>query len=105
MVIHVERDAGYAAFRHRRSLYIRLVGTLDGAMSRGVSEQLQWDHLAVRLRIECTALDAIEALAAARMAGAVLGWTSRAHGRTVDVLDLKAALQRELPCHRYAAVT
>ena len=99
MVEHVDSEAGIAAFRQGRSLCIRLCGTLDDRTARRVAQLIRSDRTAVRLRLECSALDAFEDSGARLVASSLLAWSVRAGGRTVDVLNLAETLYRRVSWH------
>lgn len=95
----VDRAAGVAAFRQGRSLCIRLRGPLDPAAARAVAGLIHGGGDAVRLRLECSALSALEPTAARTMAHALLAWARRGADRSVEILNLDARLRRQLAWH------
>lgn len=99
MTEFVDSVNGVAAFRIGRSLCIRLHGQLDEDTARTVASRLRDDHRALRLRLECSSLDGLEPGAARLLAGALLAWSQRADGRSVDILNLGLSLQQRLAWH------
>lgn len=95
----VDRDAGFAVFRQARSLCVRLHGTLHMEKARSIGRHVRADVDAVRLRLECSTLDAADPAAARDLAHAVLAWAQRRTDRSVDVLNLDLELQRGIPWH------
>ncbi|HEM47397.1 MAG TPA: hypothetical protein ENO23_10190 [Alphaproteobacteria bacterium] len=51
--------------------------------------------MAVRLRLECSAVDSVEPRAARILAGSLLAWTHRGGDRSVDVLNLRLHVDRD----------
>lgn len=92
MRTYVDAVAGFATFRQRRSLCVRLHGTLDVRMARGIGSEIRRDEVAVRLRLECSALQAVETGGAAILASAILAWTQGRADRSVDILNLDLGL-------------
>lgn len=97
MLTRVDRTAGVAAFRQGRSLCLRLHGTLDQAMARAAAVIVGQDRDAVRLRLECSSLEAVEPDAARVLADVLLGWA--AGGWSVDIHNLDAGIQRRIGWH------
>lgn len=99
MQTHVDRDAGFAAFRQGRSLCVRLDGTLDAPMARGIARQVKHDRVSVRLRLECSTLRQVQPDASRILAHALLAWTQAGDGRSVEVLNLDYTLHQALAWH------
>ena len=99
MTRYVDREAGFAAFTQGRSLCVRLDGTLDAAMARGIEEQIRTARHSVRLRLECSTLEHADADAARILARALLAWAQGGPDRSVDVLNLDPALAERVAWH------
>lgn len=99
MTPYIDRDAGFATFRHRRSLCVRLDGELDLRMATGILEQIRGDRESVRLRLECSTLGAVQPRAARVLAGGLLAWAQQRANRWVEILNLDLELQRRVAWH------
>ncbi len=95
----VDTKAGFATFTQGRSLCVRLDGSLDAAMARGIAAQLRGDRHSIRLRIECSTLQAVDAGAAMTLARGLLDWVHARADRSIDVLNLEPALAERMPWH------
>lgn len=95
---YVDRNAGFAAFRTGRSLCVRLQGTLDGPMARGVARQIPTGTRVIRLRLECSSLHTVEPMAGRILAGALRRWEQRRDERSVEILNLDLPLLRSAAC-------
>ena len=104
MTTLVDRHAGFAAFRQGRSACLRLHGVLDEAMALGIRHHLRRDGDSVRLRLECSTLNAVEPAAVRILADGVLRWSHARPDRSVDVLNLAPRLERGVAWHPLHAV-
>lgn len=104
MTRYVDRQAGFATFVQGRSLCVRLDGTLDEAMARGVADQIRNDHTSIRLRLECSSLRVIHPEAASTLARALLAWSHGRPDRSIDILNLDPALQARVAWHPLRAL-
>jgi hypothetical protein len=105
MTRYIDREAGFATFRQGRSFCVRLDGTLDAAMARGIAERLGAERDAVRLRLECSTLADADADATRVLTSAVLGWARAGSDRTVDILNLDPAVESRIGWHPLQALT
>jgi hypothetical protein len=99
MTTFVDAEAGFATFTQGRSLCVRLDGSLDGAMARGIAARLHDDRDSVRLRLECSTLRGVEPGAARTLAQGLLAWARGRADRSVDVLNLEPALAERMAWH------
>lgn len=99
MIEHVDAEAGIAVFRQGRSLCIRFRGILNDGTARCAARLIRADRNALRLRLECSALDGIEGSDARLLASALFAWVGGGGGRTVHILNLAEALYRRVAWH------
>lgn len=99
MIRRLESADGIAAFRQGRSLCLRLHRTLDGDAARRAVRLIRHAGDALRLRLECSALTAVEPAAARDLAEALLGWAAGADGRAVLIHNLDPGLQDRIAWH------
>lgn len=99
MVQYVDAEAGIAVFRQGRALCIRLSGALDDRMAGRAAHIVRADRTAVRLRLECSALDGVEEAPARLFASAILAWAGAAGGRSAHILNLAETVQRRVAWH------
>ncbi len=99
MTPHVDRDNGYATFREGRSACIRLTGDLDAETARAIAAHLRQDRQSIRLRLECSALEHVDAAGARILSAALLHWSQGAGDRSVDILNLAAHTASRVALH------
>ena len=67
-------------------------------MARTVEGRLREERAAVRLRLECSSVEAVDPHAARILAGSLLAWIQRGGDRSVDVLNLRLDVERQSGC-------